>query len=663
MSEIESFLAEQGQELDRLENEQVEVIGDSVEECLRLAAKHFGRQIHELDYIILKRGKSKFLFSEPWHIRVSIIPEDEFYNDLMSLDQKLTGGSGKLTSKDLKNLVIPKDRDGHASVKIYRNGVYLIVFPPVGKGKAVTQEEVARKISLKGIDDADQGVVLKTFKAQSGEPVLISQKKPKQGLEAKMMLDISNDNMQARITVTPGKAGGRDLDVKDVVSALKRAGVKYGIKEDDIKEILERDVCNKSMLVAMGDPPKHGANAQIVYHVRTEKKINFKEDPSGKVDYRDMDLIENVVAGQLLAEKIPFEKGIMGRTLFNQLLPAKDGQDVELKQGKGTILSEDRTRLTAEVNGQVVYAAGRLSVETVYKIGGDVGIKSGNVTFLGSVIVTGNVEDNYSIKAAGNVEIYGTVQKANIEADGDIIIRQGVSGRGEARIESTGGNVVAKFIQNANVITDKDVIIQEGIMHSNISAGGKVLCQGKRGQIVGGIIQSAQTIGAKVIGSSANPATELVVGYNPKVIKQIEEYESRVKEMEEQAEKVEKSLKTLKARKETDPASFTESQEDQMNKLQGALEKVNSRMEEYGKELNTLQAYMEEQAQAGAVSVEKTLFGGVKIKIRNAEYETRKEITNKTFIEDGGNIKQIPYEDPNPEKSDWKKKRGRGRIS
>ncbi|MBE8355780.1 DUF342 domain-containing protein, partial [Leptospira interrogans serovar Pomona] len=109
------------------------------------------------------------------------------------------------------------------------------------------------------------------------------------------------------------------------------------------------------------------------------KNVSFREDEAGRVDFKDLDLIEAVVVDQLLAEKIPAEKGKYGRTLFNELLPAKDGADTDLKQGKGTILSEDRSKLTAEVNGQVLFATGRLSVETVYRVNGDIGIKTGNV--------------------------------------------------------------------------------------------------------------------------------------------------------------------------------------------------------------------------------------------------------------------------------------------
>ncbi|EPG67891.1 FapA family protein [Leptospira wolffii] len=658
---LTSFLKDQSKELDKLQNEQVEVIAPTLEICLRLAASHLKKKPHEIDYIVIKRGKKKLFGSDPWHIRASVIPEDTFLDELSDLDKKLTGGTGKLVSKDLKEFLQPKDRDGRALVQIFRNGTYLTVFPPSGEGKAIELSEVSRRLSVRGVSPVDDAQIRKIVKEVKGEPIFISNMKPRPGAEGKMMIDIAPDKMRAKVTLVPPKPAGRDLEVRDVVNHLKNAGIKYGIKEEEIQRRLEDEFFNQPFTAAEGDPPVNGKNATVVYHVRTQKNVVFREDESGRVDCKDMDLIENVVVGQLLAEKIPAERGKYGRTLFNELLPAKDGLDTELKQGKGTILSEDRTKLTAEVNGQVVYATGRLSVETVYRVNGDVGIKTGNVTFLGSVIITGNVEDNYSVKAAGNIEIYGTVQKANIEADGDIIIRQGVSGRDEARIESTGGNVVAKFIQNATVITEKDVVVQEGILHCFISAGGKVISNGKRGQIVGGTVRASELIAAKVIGSSANPATELIVGTDPKVLKQISEYEEKLAENQEKFEQVSKSLKTLRARKENDPASFTQDHEQQLAKTAKAAEKLEIRVHEYETEIQNLRNYMEERAANGKISIEKTLYGGVTLKIRNSDFKTRNEIKHKTFVEENGMIRQLPYQDPEPDKKDWRKNRSRGK--
>lgn len=665
MGAVTSYFQEEQTTYDEVQRNNVEVLGDSIEACVSLAASHFGKKPHEIDYRILKRGKKSFffLFSEPFHIRARVLSDEELLKDLAGLDEKLTGGSGKLLSTDIQAIVKAKDRNGRFVIKHFRNGVFLTVYPPLGEGNPVKLDDISRKLSQRGVAQYDQDAVRVCFKDAKGEPLFISNVKPRAGSESQATVEISQDKMKAFVTITPPRPGGKDLDVSDIIAMLKHNGVVYGVKEKDIKEAIDEEKYNYPFLAAEGDEPQNGRNAEVKYYVRTEKVVNFKEDSFGRVDYKDLDLIENVVAGQVLAEKIPRGEGKLGRNLFGMMLPADDGKDIDIKVGKGTILSEDRMKLTAEINGQVVYASGKISVEKVYRINGDVGIKTGNVTFLGSIVISGNVEDNYHVKAAGNIEIFGVVQKAVVEADGDIIIRQGVTGRGEARIESTGGNIVSRFIQNASCITEKDIVVQEGIVHSEMSAGGRILCKGKRGQIVGGTLQATKLIYAKVIGSQANPPTDIIVGSNPKLLKQIVEYELKKKDSSEKLAELSKSLKTLLARKDMDKAAFSDENESHLQKLQAATKKLEKRITDLEEEIIKLQQYIEEESSHGKVSVEKTVFGGVNIRIKKAEFRVRNEVKNKTFYEEGGFIKQMEFESLDEEKKDWRKKKAKNAIS
>ncbi|MCB1142037.1 MAG: FapA family protein [Leptospiraceae bacterium] len=657
MDKLKNLLFEQETELEKNATEKVEVLGDSIDECLKLASKHLNKPIYDLEYEVLKRGKKKFFIKEPYHIRVFKINHDDSIDDLRGLDQKLTGGSGKLASAELKELIKPKDIDGYLRVKYYRHGLYISVHEPVGEGKPVRVEDVMRKISIRGIPLPNEDKVRSVVEQKTGEYVRVGDAKLKPFAEATIKLDISQDKMKAYAIMSPPKAGGRDFEVQDVIYELKKEDIVYGIKEDIIQDMLENERYNEPILVASGDHPVKGNDAKIIYHVRIERNIKLKEDPNGKVDFKNLDLIENVVVGQLLAEKIPAEKGKYGRDLFNQPIEAKDGVDMALLPGKGTILSEDKTKLTAEVNGQAIFIEGKVNVETVYKVNGDVSMRTGNITFLGSIIVTGNVEDNFHIKASGNIEIYGTVQKAIIEADGDVIIRQGVTGRDEAKIISSNGNIVARFIQDANVITDKDVIVQEVIMNSNVNAGGTIVCNGKKAYIVGGQIRAGKMIHAKNIGSKSNPQTDLIVGISPKLLKQVEEYELKKKDSQAKLDSLSKSLKTIRARKEADPESFTEEHQNHMKKLESGIKKVEKRIMDYDKEIQTLQVYMEQTSQQGKVYFEKTMFPGVTVTIKNSDpFICKNEIQSKILFLENDRIKQKPYVDPESEGSDKKKK-------
>ena len=55
---------------------------------------------------------------------------------------------------------------------------------------------------------------------------------------------------------------------------------------------------------------------------------------------------------------------------------------------------------------------GKVTVETVLVIPGDVNASTGNVNGLGTVIIKGNVEDGFEVSAQGNIEVNGFVGKS-----------------------------------------------------------------------------------------------------------------------------------------------------------------------------------------------------------------------------------------------------------
>ena len=48
--------------MEKDEKEKVEVLGDSIDECLKLASKHLNKPIYDLEYEVLQRGKTKYYF-------------------------------------------------------------------------------------------------------------------------------------------------------------------------------------------------------------------------------------------------------------------------------------------------------------------------------------------------------------------------------------------------------------------------------------------------------------------------------------------------------------------------------------------------------------------------------------------------------------------------
>lgn len=641
MDRLKEILIDSGGATEITVKDKVEVVGLTIKSCLRTASLHLKTDLSMLDYDIIERGKKSFLNLDPkpYRLLVSILPGQSRYADLEEFSKKL-GVGDRLLDEGLERFERPKDVDGRILVRIYRAGTFLTVFPPEGDGIPADPDMAMMKISHHGVHDADLEKVKKIVKEASGEPVKIGPYIPRPDSDSTVKVDISADQMKATIRITPPRPGGRHLEVKDVVTALKAHGVVIGYMEDDINRALMDDVYMQEILAAKGQPPRHGADARIDYKVDVNREgRTFEEDASGKVDFKKMNLVENVVVGQILAEKLPAERGMPGRTLMNRLVEARDGKDLELKPGRNTILSDDGKKLIAEINGQVVYASGKMNVEPVYRVAGDVGPKTGNIMFLGSVVVSGNVLDNYEVKAAGNVEVNGSVQKARIEAEGDIVVFQGIMGRDEARIESTGGSLTARFIQSANVSVTGDVTVQEGILHSTVEAGGSILCNGRRAQIVGGHIRARKEVRARMIGSQAYTSTEVTVGVDPRILKQLEELRKMLKEAEDKFKKAEKSRKTLDARKAADPEAFTDDQENLLQETIQILQKQGDKVEEIKQELAKINEYVEKVGGEGRVHAEKDLYPGVLITIKDATQNIADTYSSVSLSYDKGYVK------------------------
>ncbi len=623
----------------------VEVFADSVRQALELAAQELNVDIYSLDYEILEKGTKGFfgIGRQPYRIVVTplnIGTESEADTDLDELDIKLSGA----TAGGLK---ASTDRDFNGSFKIRttKTGVWLSVTAPSG-GKKVAADEVENACYSMRLDAFDTKAVRDAVAAATGEKVRIADWKPNLNYDGTMRVEIAEDEMKAYVYFTVPKYTGRHMDYDDVVEGLRNSGVVSGIRNDDINNFLDEMTYTRPLLAAEGQQPRNGNDAYIDFKVRVDKsKIKFEEDDSGKVDFRNLELLENVVVGQLLAVKVPAGQGIPGRTITNRVLPARSGKDTAVKFGKGTILSEDGTELTAEINGQVVYKAGRITVEPVYIVTGDVSLETGNIVFLGSVIVQGSVQDNFEVKAAGNIEVKGTVQKAYLESEGDIVVHQGISGKDEAKVESTGGSVFAKFIQNSNIVAEKNVIVPEGVLHSRVDAGERIYSIGRRAKIAGGVIRAGDEVNARFLGAEGGTKTVIRVGVNPKILQQLDELVQMKTEMDDELKTLRLDLKTLETQKRNS-GGLSEEKEKLLSDMSSRESKLSERYGEIAAEVDELNTYIEMLEHKGKICAEKVAYPGVEVYIKDKDFMVRDEYNHVKFSLEGGEIYISDYEPP-----------------
>ncbi len=622
------------------------VKGDTIEECLKEGANRLNADLRDLKYDILQHGKKGFLGigKKPYEILI----------------RKVSG-----EYKETKKGEIPEDIeeetpsiDGECKITIRKSGIFLNVSPPKEGGEPVKFEDVELILAQKSIKQYNKGQVKAIVKEASGENIKIGEWRPNPEYDSRANLEKTPDDMKAFINLSKPILTGRVLEMDEILSLLDEAGIVYGIKHDNIKKMLEKEIYNTPILVAEGKKPIPGKDAEIEYKFKTETSLEYNVDEkTGKVDYNNpKEVISNVVAGQVLAIKTPPTKGTPGRTITNEVIETRNGEDVELLSGENAMISDNGLEIFAKIAGRAVLdkVTNKVSVEKVYEVE-NVDYETGNIIFLGTVIVKGDVKDGFSVKAAGDIEVRGNVEKAELEADGNIVIAKGVLGKGsldnEARkmkdgaVLKAGDSIQATFIEQSEVFANNDVRVKENISLSKVDAGGRVICNGRRAYIYGGRIRASQEIYTKNLGIDAYTRTIIEAGIDPKSQEKLSQLLTEKSSHEETLMKINikiQGMKELKKKGELD-----KEKKKMMERMVKAKEEFTLTIDELEQDIADLREWLSNLDTKGKVSVKDVAYPGVEIYIKDAKdpYRIKDEHKRVTFIYDNGFIRAVKFQE------------------
>ncbi len=617
----------------------VEVTGDTLDAALADAAIQLGVSIREIDYEILQRGTTNFFSFQKrnWFIRAYQMSQNK-----KKTIQKETGID--TSGLDVATLHAIEDRNGAVYVFFASDGVYLKAVVPAGNGKDATIRDAVEKLRERGITNVPEEMIRPVITNPKSEYIKVGSYRHDPANDAMMSVDIADQEMKAYLYANSPGPGGADLSADMIIAFLKNNRVVAGIDEKRIRDFQDSPVYRQNYLVAEGIKPQEGADAKILYNFEVDRtKIKLKETAQGQVDFKELNLVQNVVEGQPLAQKILAERGKGGKTVTGKYLEAKNGKDIPLPMGKNTRLAEDGTTIIAETNGQVLILNNKINVEPVLNIDGDVSLKTGNIMFLGTVSISGNIEDGFSVKASGNIEVKGTVGKSDLDAEGDIVVSQGIAGKGDGTVRA-GKSIWSKFIENTHVEAGEFVIVSDGIINSQVTANRKILCQGKRAAIIGGTLSAAEEIHAKTLGSSGGAGeTILNVGFDPRSKDRLDTLLVNKTSNEKELEEVQLNFTTLLNMKKQ-KKDFSEEKEATLKKYGERQYILQTDLEEMEAEIVHIQDYLNTLKMRGKVSASVKVYAGVRIVIRDTTEEVRSDCKATTFFLENGLIRYGKYQ-------------------
>lgn len=527
--------------------------------------------------------------------------------------------------------------DGKVRVSVREGGIYITVYPARGSGRDVDSAMVYNALREKEIVDINVAALTEAVIAKEAKPVRIAERKPLLDRDGQVKVVISEDGMEASVDILP-PLGGKPFTAEQVKEALTKAGVVEGIMEDQIEAAVKQQAKHMRIVVARGSAPVDGNDALIEYKFeRTQEKSKPVELEDGRVDWHNLQLVENVQPGQILAVRVPPTRGKLGKTVTGKILVPKPGKDVRLPKGKNVEVSEDGLTLTALIAGQVVSSNGRINVYAIHEVKGDVDFSTGNIDFVGNVVVRGNVLSGFTVRAAGSVEVRGSVDGASIIAGGDVVILRGIQGKDRGQLIA-GNNIYARFLEHAKVEAVGEVVVTEAIMHCDVNAGKKIEVNGKKGLIVGGLLRAGELVSGKVIGAKLGTRTEIEVGVIPEIRKELNRLTQEIGEKERNLTQVEKAFKML--------SGAVEQGRQLMDKEKDLLLKLSETYEQLQEETNMLRERLSqtekmlENATRGQVRATQTVHPGTKISIGNATILIRDELAKVLFYLQDGEIRQ-----------------------
>ena len=329
-------------------------------------------------------------------------------------------------------------------------------------------------------------------------------------------------------------------------------------------------------------------------------------------------------------------EGIPGRNVFGDEVHAKNGRPKPVPNGKNTVVREENF-VYADLDGQIVDTGSKISIDPRLEIRSDVGVPTGNIDFTGSVSITGSVQPGFVVKATGDIEIKGMVSGADIEGR-NILISGGIQGMNRGKIRAK-EDVKATFAENAEVEAERDICISDVVLHSNLRAGKRLVIEGKRGQVTGGMLVAGDEIVAKNVGNPANVVTRLVVGINPMLERKYQEVCREYSEGKKRLSQLTKALNTLN---KIDINKLPPERVKQIAELTRSQFPLAGQVERNERLIRQMDAEIQGM-QKGRIKVSDTIYPGVKLKINSIMKNIQTEDHHCTLTVVDDCIRTGPY--------------------
>jgi uncharacterized protein (DUF342 family) len=457
---------------------------------------------------------------------------------------------------------------------------------------------------------------------------------------SRLKIVISDDRIQAWVKLVD--AGDPELQpptAAEVLAALDAAKVKIDdavrARVDEYIRIIgdpeaggadqPREIPSQ-FLIAEGHLPTDGQDGAFEWYEQyRQKQRDWRSDD--RVDYHNLSSILTIEAGVGIGRITEATKGNDGVDVCGRVLPSRrDGTPLEIGSGL-TLSPDDPLEVVTAAAGHVVLRRGRVWLEEMLSIAGDVDFESGNLDVCTDVHVRGTVPSNFIVRTTKSLTVDRAIEAAQIDVGGDLVVGGGILGHGRKGKVRAGGSITARFCQEADANAGGDVKVCREIIHSHVHSEGRVLIEA--GPIISGSVYAREGIEAQTLGSEAGVPTHVAVGAHRNVLAQAlrleQELNERVKLSERARTQAEPLLVNLKR--------LTAQQREQVAELLKKVKELTHGLDDLRRERDELLKRARSQGHP-AVVISKQAFSGVCVGIGSREAVLTKPLAGPVRIEE-----------------------------
>ncbi len=329
-----------------------------------------------------------------------------------------------------------------------------------------------------------------------------------------LRLNIEEDHMKLFMDAAP-VGGGQDIARKEMLEVLKEAvdveRLDLGVI-DDILRSLKEGKAAEDRRILKGTPAQDGTDGKLLLlKKKFSGEVDISTDKSGYVNYKELHLFDNIAKGDIVGRIYPPNKGVDGLDVLNKVVAAKTGKPIKVTADKTITVkaSPDANHnyeiLVAESDGYLLQEGAKLSIKPEFVVSGDLDLKYGNLDFIGTLRVTGDVVPDVTLQARQGIIVQGSLNGASlISTEGGISVKGFYYGGPQSKVTCP-KNFEASVVHNLNAEIGGDIRVTKEILDCTFRTHASLLTP--QGRLIGGETYVMSGVEAKSIGNEAGQKT------------------------------------------------------------------------------------------------------------------------------------------------------------